>query len=75
MRKPHRIPVNAADAPEDGDYIVPSVVRRGEPLPEHLYRWGNNPMLAARLAAEQETSIWAGICAFMWNSWARCGSI
>lgn len=49
-----RIPVNAADAPEDGDYIVPSVVRRGE-LCVSISTGGANPMLAARLAAEMET--------------------
>ena len=46
--------VNAADAPDDGDYIVPSVVRRGE-LCVSISTGGNNPMLAARLAAEMET--------------------
>lgn len=49
-----RIPVNAADAPDDGDYIVPSVVRRGD-LCVSISTGGANPMLAARLAAEIET--------------------
>ena len=49
-----RIPVNAADAPETGDYIVPSVVRRGE-LCVSISTGGNNPLLAARLATELET--------------------
>lgn len=48
------IPVNAADAPDDGDYIVPSVVRRGD-LCVSISTGGANPMLAARLAAEMET--------------------
>jgi len=48
-----RIPVNAADAPDDGDYIVPSVIRRGE-LCVSISTGGANPMLAARLAAEME---------------------
>ena len=48
-----RIPVNAADAPEEGDYIVPSVVRRGD-LCVSISTGGANPMLAARLAAETE---------------------
>ncbi len=45
--------VNAADAPEEGDYIVPSLVRRGE-LCLSLSTGGNNPLLSARLAAELE---------------------
>jgi precorrin-2 dehydrogenase/sirohydrochlorin ferrochelatase len=49
-----RIPVNAADAPEEGDYIVPSVVRRGE-LCVSISTGGANPMLAARLAEEMES--------------------
>ena len=49
-----RIPVNAADAPDDGDYIVPSVVRRGE-LCIAVSTGGANPILAARLAAELAT--------------------
>jgi precorrin-2 dehydrogenase/sirohydrochlorin ferrochelatase len=49
-----RILVNAADAPDEGDYIVPSVVRRGE-LCLSISTGGANPMLAARLAAELET--------------------
>lgn len=49
-----QIPVNAADAPEEGDYIVPSVVRRGE-LCVSISTGGANPMLASRLAAELET--------------------
>jgi len=49
-----RIPVNAADAPGDGDYIVPSVIRRGE-FCLSISTGGANPMLAARLAAEMET--------------------
>lgn len=47
------IPVNVADAPEEGDFIVPSVVRRGE-LCLSISTGGNQPMLAARLAAEME---------------------
>ena len=46
--------VNAADAPDDGDYIVPSVIRRGE-LCVSISTGGANPMLAARLAEEMET--------------------
>ncbi len=49
-----RILVNAADSPDDGDYIVPSVVRRGE-LCVSISTGGANPMLAARLATEIET--------------------
>lgn len=48
-----RIPVNAADAPEEGDYIVPSIVRRGE-FCLSISTGGANPMLAARLAHEME---------------------
>lgn len=45
--------VNVADAPEEGDFVVPSVVRRGE-LCISISTGGNNPMLAAKLAAELE---------------------
>lgn len=51
--KAARLPVNAADAPEDGDFIVPSVVRRGD-LCIGISTGGNNPMLAARIADEME---------------------
>jgi precorrin-2 dehydrogenase/sirohydrochlorin ferrochelatase len=56
--------VNAADAPEDGDYIVPSVIRRGE-LCISISTGGANPMLAARLAAEMETRFGPEYAAFV----------
>jgi len=43
--------VNAANAFEAGDFIVPSVVRRGE-LCISLATGGSNPMFTARLAGE-----------------------
>ncbi len=43
--------VNAANAFESGDFIVPSVVRRGE-LCLSLASGGSNPMFTARLASE-----------------------
>jgi precorrin-2 dehydrogenase/sirohydrochlorin ferrochelatase len=49
-----RILVNAADAPEEGDYIVPAVIRRGE-FCLSVSTGGANPMLTARLAEEMET--------------------
>jgi precorrin-2 dehydrogenase / sirohydrochlorin ferrochelatase len=47
------IPVNVADAPEEGDFIVPSVVRRGD-FCLSISTGGNHPLLAARLGAEME---------------------
>jgi precorrin-2 dehydrogenase/sirohydrochlorin ferrochelatase len=47
------IPVNVADAPDDGSFVVPSVVRRGE-FCLSISTGGNNPMLAARLATEMQ---------------------
>src|SRR5579871_907816 len=45
--------VNVADAPEEGRFIVPSVVRRGE-FCLSISTGGANPMLAARLSEEME---------------------
>jgi len=42
---------NVADAPEEGAFVVPSVVRRGE-FCLSISTGGNHPMLAARLAGE-----------------------
>ncbi len=47
------LPVNVADAPEEGSFIVPSVVRRGE-FCLSLSTGGNSPLLAARLCDELE---------------------
>jgi precorrin-2 dehydrogenase/sirohydrochlorin ferrochelatase len=44
---------NSADAPEEADFITPSVVRRGD-LCVSIATGGNNPMLTARLCAELE---------------------
>lgn len=41
--------VNVADAPEDSDFIVPTVVRRGE-LCLSVSTGGNNPLLARKVA-------------------------
>ena len=49
-----QILINAADAPDEGDYIVPAVIRRGE-LCVSVSTGGANPMLTARLAEELET--------------------
>jgi precorrin-2 dehydrogenase/sirohydrochlorin ferrochelatase len=46
--------VNVADAPEEGDFLVPSVVRRGS-LQISLSTGGSSPTLTARLCAELET--------------------
>jgi precorrin-2 dehydrogenase/sirohydrochlorin ferrochelatase len=46
--------VNSADAPEEGDFIVPSVVRRGG-LHVSLSTGGSSPTLTARLCEELET--------------------
>ena len=46
-----RIPVNLADAPDDGDFVVPSVVRRGA-LVVSISTGGSSPGLAARLQDE-----------------------
>lgn len=46
--------VNSADAPQEGDFIVPSVVRRGE-FCIAVSTGGNNPMLASRVSGELET--------------------
>ncbi len=48
------LPVNVVDAPEEGSFIVPSVVRRGE-LCLSISTGGANPMLAARIADEMES--------------------
>lgn len=48
------LPVNVADAPHEGDFITPSVVRRGD-LCIAITTGGNNPTLTARLAEELET--------------------
>jgi precorrin-2 dehydrogenase/sirohydrochlorin ferrochelatase len=45
--------VNVADAPEEGDFITPAVVRRGD-FCLSLTTGGNNPLLSARLADEME---------------------
>jgi precorrin-2 dehydrogenase/sirohydrochlorin ferrochelatase len=47
------IPVNVADAPDEGSFVVPSVMRRGE-FCLSISTGGNNPMLAARLATEMQ---------------------
>lgn len=47
------LPISVADSPEDGSFIVPSVVRRGD-LCLAISTGGNNPMLSARLADEME---------------------
>lgn len=44
------VPVNRADRPEAGDFITPSVLRRGD-LCLSVTTGGNSPMLAARIAA------------------------
>ena len=49
-----RIPVTVADAPDEGTFIVPSTVRRGE-LAIALSTGGAHPALAARLADEFKT--------------------
>lgn len=48
------IPANAADAGEQGRFILPSVVRRGD-LCISISTGGNSPLLAARLCREMET--------------------
>ncbi len=45
--------VNVADAPDEGDFITPSVVRRGA-LCLAISTGGANPMLSARLSQELE---------------------
>ncbi len=45
--------VTVADSPEEGSFIVPAVVRRGE-FCLAISTGGNNPMLAARVADELE---------------------
>jgi precorrin-2 dehydrogenase / sirohydrochlorin ferrochelatase len=47
------IPANVADAPEESDFITPSVVRRGD-LCISVSTGGNQPMLAARICDELE---------------------
>ena len=47
------IPVNAADAPTEGNFIVPAVIRRGD-FCLSISTGGNNPLLAARLHEEFE---------------------
>ena len=46
-----RLFVNVVDAPEEGSFIVPSVVRRGD-LCLSVSTGGANPMLARRIAEE-----------------------
>lgn len=48
-----RIPVNVVDAPEEGNFIVPAVVRRGD-FCLCISTGGNNPLLAVRLQREME---------------------
>jgi precorrin-2 dehydrogenase/sirohydrochlorin ferrochelatase len=48
-----RVHVNVADAPQEGDFITPAVVRRGE-FCLSVATGGSNPALAARLAGEME---------------------
>jgi precorrin-2 dehydrogenase/sirohydrochlorin ferrochelatase len=47
------LPVSVSDAPEEGTFVLPSVVRRGD-FCVTVSTGGNNPMLAARLADELE---------------------
>jgi len=46
-----RLRVNVADAPDEGDFITPAVVRRGD-LCLSVATGGSNPGLSARLADE-----------------------
>ena len=46
--------VNVADAPEEGGFLVPSVVRRGD-LCLSVSTGGNNPILARKVAQELQT--------------------
>ena len=48
-----RIPATVADAPDEGSFVVPALVRRGE-LCLAVSTGGSSPMLAARLAEELE---------------------
>ena len=57
------IPVNVADVPSEGDFALPSVLRRGQ-LQVAVSTGGASPMLARRIRYELESTFgseWAGV--------------
>lgn len=61
--KEHDIPVNVADEPSEGDFALPSTLRRGR-LQVAVSTGGASPTLARRIKDELEESFgpeWAGI--------------
>jgi len=61
--KERAVPVNVADEPEEGDFALPSVLRRGR-LQIAVSTGGASPTLAARIRRELEGLFgpeWAGV--------------
>jgi len=57
------IPVNVADEPSEGDFALPSVLRRGQ-LQVAVSTGGASPTLARRVRNELESAFgseWAGV--------------
>ena len=61
--KERGIPINVADRPSEGDFAVPSTLRRGN-LQVAVSTGGASPMLARRIRGELEEAFgpeWAGV--------------
>ena len=60
MAREKGILVNAVDQPEDCDFIVPSLIKRGD-LSIALSTSGKSPALAKRLRKKVRAAVWQGI--------------
>lgn len=61
--KERGIPINVADVPSEGDFALPSMLRRGK-LQVAVSTGGASPTLARRISSELEKSFgteWAGL--------------